>query len=243
MTESAPGQQRAVHSNPVQVRELTELGDLGEVDALFASVWGPGTPVIGVEMLRAFSHAGGYVCGAYLHGEIAGASVGFLGQHAGRLSLHSHATGVSPQARGANVGRALKLHQRAWAATRRIELITWTFDPLVRRNAWFNIGRLGARPVEYLVDFYGPMTDAINAGDESDRLLVAWEVSASSPMPATDSIGQARIPTPADIESLRASDPGAARAWRARLRGQLQDPVAQGRVVGFTRAGEYLIED
>ena len=46
----------------------------------------------------------------------------------------------------------------------------------MRRNAWFNIHVLGAEVHEYLVDFYGPIDDAINAGDESDRLLVAWAV-------------------------------------------------------------------
>ena len=56
--------------------------------------------------------------------------------------------------------------------------MTWTFDPLVRRNAYFNTVKLAARPVEYLVDFYGEMTDEINAGQGSDRLLVEWPLLA-----------------------------------------------------------------
>lgn len=225
----------------VTVRQLDQLGELRGIDELFVSVWGPGIPTIGVELLRALSHEGGYVAGAFREETLVGASVGFLGQHHGRLSLHSHATGVSPQARGLNVGRALKLHQRDWAATRGVELITWTFDPLVRRNAWFNIGRLGALPVDYLVDFYGPMSDAINAGDASDRLLMAWEVSPTPPItrPADDDC--LLIPTPEDIESLRITDPVAARTWRLRLREELLDPVSRQRVVGFTREGDYVI--
>ena len=225
----------------VTVRQLDQLDDLRGIDELFVSVWGPGIPTFGVELLRALSHEGGYVAGAFREGTLVGASVGFLGQHHGRLSLHSHATGVSPQARGLNVGRALKRHQRDWAATRGVELITWTFDPLVRRNAWFNIGRLGARPVDYLVDFYGPMSDAINAGDASDRLLMAWEVSPTPPIarPADDDC--LLIPTPEDIESLRITDPVAARTWRLRLREELLDPVSRQRVVGFTREGEYVV--
>jgi predicted GNAT superfamily acetyltransferase len=225
----------------ISVRALDRLDDLATVDGLFVSVWGPGTPALGVELLRALSHEGGYVAGAFRQGELVGASVGFLGQHSGRLSLHSHATGVSRHARGLNVGRALKLHQRDWAATRGVEVITWTFDPLVRRNAWFNIGRLGARPVEYLVDFYGPMSDSINAGDASDRLLMAWEVSPTTLVapPAEDDC--LLIPTPEDIESLRSTDPIAARTWRLRLREELLDTVTQGRVVGFTREGSYVI--
>lgn len=225
----------------VVVRHLDQLDELREIDPLFGTVWGPGIPALGVELLRALSHEGGYVAGAFREEALVGASVGFLGQHHGRLSLHSHATGVSPRARGLNVGRALKLHQREWAAERGVELITWTFDPLVRRNAWFNIGRLGARPVDYLVDFYGPMSDAINAGDASDRLLMAWEVSPPALVsPAVDN-DHRLIPTPEDIESLRITDPVAARTWRLRLREALLDPVSRQRVVGFTREGDYVI--
>ena len=56
--------------------------------------------------------------------------------------------------------------------------MTWTFDPLVRRNAYFNTVKLAARPVNYLVDFYGEMTDEINTGQGSDRLLVQWPLLA-----------------------------------------------------------------
>jgi len=226
----------------LQVRLLEEVADLSDVDDLFVQVWGRGVPVLGVELMRAISHAGGYICGAYLDGRMVGASAAFLGRHGSRLALHSHATGVSPSARGLQVGRALKLHQRDWAREQGVEVITWTFDPLVRRNAWFNLARLGARPVEYLIDFYGPMSDAINAGDETDRLLLAWEVneSAAAPEPIPHE-GLLRIPTPADIESMRYDDPAAARQWRQQLRAALHDPVQQHRVVGFTSEGDYLV--
>jgi predicted GNAT superfamily acetyltransferase len=225
----------------LQIRPLHEVAELQAIDDLFEQVWGSGVPMLGVELLRALSHAGGYVCGAFLDGVLVGASVAFLGRYDGRLDLHSHATGVSPTARGAHVGRALKLHQRQWALQQGIEQITWTFDPLVRRNAWFNIARLGARPAEYLVDFYGPMSDAINAGDESDRLLVAWDLTVTAPEVTFDPQVHARISTPEDIETLRRSDPVAARQWRADVREQLRGPVDDRLVVGFTRDGDYLV--
>ena len=227
----------------VEVRALEQLTELRAVDALFESVWGVGIPTLGAEFLRSLSHEGGYVTGAFLRGQLVGASVGFRGIHHNRLSLHSHVTGVSPQARGAHVGTALKLHQRDWALAHGIEVVTWTFDPLVRRNAWFNIGRLGARPVEYLVNFYGPMCDSINAGDESDRLLMAWDVALPLPTEALENDLHRAIATPSDIESLRGTDPAAARQWRMRLREDLSEPVAKGQVVGFTREGDYLIRD
>jgi predicted GNAT superfamily acetyltransferase len=84
---------------------------------------------------------------------------------------------VSGQVRGRSVGRALKLHQRAWAIDHGVDHVAWTFDPLVARNAWFNLARLGALPVSYLRNFYGGMHDAINGADESDRLLVRWRLT------------------------------------------------------------------
>ena len=226
--------------NTVEVRELEQLTEFRAVDALYESVWGVGVPTLGVEFLRSLSHEGGYVTGAFLREELVGASVGFRGIHHNSLSLHSHVTGVSPKARGAHVGTALKLHQRDWALAHGMEVVTWTFDPLVRRNAWFNIGRLGARPVEYLVNFYGFMRDSINAGDESDRLLMAWEVALPLPTAEQEKDAHRAIATPADIERLRGTDPAAARQWRMRLREELSEPVAKGQVVGFTREGNYL---
>ena len=77
---------------------------------------------------------------------------------------------------GRHVGFALKLHQRAWCLDRGITLLEWTYDPLVARNAYFNLGKLGARVAEYLPDFYGVMGDGINRYDESDRILVHWSL-------------------------------------------------------------------
>jgi predicted GNAT superfamily acetyltransferase len=86
-------------------------------------------------------------------------------------------SGVSSAAQGRGAGYALKLHQRAWAITHGIERVTWTFDPLVRRNARFNLTKLGATAVAYHDNFYGAMHDGVNRDDESDRCSASWEVS------------------------------------------------------------------
>jgi hypothetical protein len=49
------------------------------------------------------------------------------------------------------------------------------------------------------------------------------------------------VRTPEDIEALRRSDPAQARAWRRRMRDDLLEVARQGRVVGFSRDGDYLI--
>ena len=226
---------------PVQIRTLTTLPALETVNDVFAEVWGEGAPRLPLDLLRAMSHADGYVAGAFDGDRMVGASFGFLALHHGELSLHSHVTGVVSAARGLHVGTALKEHQRDWARERGVAAITWTFDPLVRRNAWFNLGRLGARPVDYLVDFYGDLGDDINAGDESDRLLVRWDVAAPVASDADPPEIGAKVRTPDDIEALRRSDPAQARAWRRRMRDDLLEVARQGRVVGFSREGDYLI--
>ncbi|NED67426.1 GNAT family N-acetyltransferase, partial [Streptomyces sp. SID10244] len=116
----------------------------------------PGNRPVSVDMLRALSHAGNYVAGAYVGDRLAGGSVGFFAAPVGH-TLHSHITGVSRIGRGHNVGHALKMHQREWAVARGLQTITWTFDPLVARNAYFNVAKLGAVPVAYHRDFYGEL--------------------------------------------------------------------------------------
>lgn len=160
----------------VAVRELTELADLERVVALYARIWGrDANPPMTLELLRAFTKAGNYVGGAFDGPVLVGACVGFFHAPA-EDALHSHIAGVAPETAGRSVGFALKLHQRAWALLRGISEIAWTFDPLVSRNAYFNLVKLAAEPVEYLPNFYGAMADSINGLDDSDRLLVRWRL-------------------------------------------------------------------
>ncbi|WP_066368603.1 hypothetical protein [Herbidospora mongoliensis] len=233
----------------VVIRELRDLPEAHAMIDLLLEIWG--RPLITVEFLRALSRAGNYAAGAWDGDRLVGVCVGFHEEPAAR-TLHSHVAGVVPGLTGRGVGTALKLHQRAWALARDIPTIEWTFDPLVGRNAYFNIVRLGALPVEYLTNFYGPMHDAINGTDDTDRLLVRWSLlspravaaCAGTPYdrpPAGPS--SRRVAAPADIEALRAGDPAAAVAWRRRLRDDLEPLMASGgRVVDFDRDLGYLVD-
>ncbi|SNT65225.1 hypothetical protein SAMN05216276_11781, partial [Streptosporangium subroseum] len=74
----------------VRVTELFEIADFTDVFQLFDDIWHPepaNTP-ISVEMMRALSHAGNYVAGAYESDRLVGASVAFLGAPPGQV-LHS----------------------------------------------------------------------------------------------------------------------------------------------------------
>lgn len=171
---------RAEAAAGIRVRELTELPELAAACELFAEIWQPGPggqPPLHPELLRALTKAGNYASGAYdvATGELIGACTGFFGPPS-QAALHSHITGVRPAGLGRAVGFALKVHQRAWCLRRRTPVMHWTFDPLIRRNAYFNLVKLGARPTEYLPNFYGAMNDSINGATETDRMLVHWDL-------------------------------------------------------------------
>jgi predicted GNAT superfamily acetyltransferase len=227
----------------LEIRLLETAHDMAPIVVLFQQVWGSVMPLVGVELLRAIGHGGGYVAGAFDSGNIVGASFGFLARHDGEAALHSHVTGILPGVQRSGVGRAMKNHQRAWAAEQGLKWVTWTFDPLVRRNAWFNLEVLRAHVAEYLVDFYGPISDAVNARDESDRLMVAWPTDPTVTIAETVADTDAtEVPTPEDIVVIRRTDPAAARDWRLRVREDLGERMKRGGVVtGFTRAGAYIV--
>lgn len=267
--DRSAGQKSPTAADGLAVREVHDMADLAEVCELIDAIWrpAPGATPISLELMRALSHAGNYVAAAYQNGQLAGTSIAFLSDPPG-TSLHSHITGALGS-RG--VGLALKLHQRQWALDRGLSRITWTYDPLIRRNAHFNLTKLAAMPEEYLPSFYGDMSDAINSGDETDRVLAVWRLSdppavaAASgiphrvePPPAAGYalrdedgkpvIGSTRAPfllvqTPADAERLRQDDPGAAKAWRLAMREVLSKLLADGaHVIGFHNKASYVVE-
>jgi predicted GNAT superfamily acetyltransferase len=174
------------------ITELSELADLRQLADLFAAVWGRGgEPPITSDVLKALAHSENYIAGAFVDGRLIGGLVGWLGgTPTARLHLHSHILGVLPDSEARGLGFALKQHQRRWCLERGVKIAEWTTDPLVRRNAYFNLAKLGADAPQYLVDFYGEMRDGINTGEESDRLLIRWhldgrkaEAAAAGPPP------------------------------------------------------------
>jgi predicted GNAT superfamily acetyltransferase len=211
-----------------RVRCLSGPDELLEATRLLGEVWGsPEHPPVSTPLLSALVIGGSYVGGAYDGDRLVGACVGLF--HAPEQgTLHSHIAGVARDVAGRGIGRALKEHQRAWALERGLREIVWTFDPLIARNAHFNLVTLGARATEYLPDLFGPGTD---------RLLVRWPLAPAAPGGPT----HARVAVPADVEALRRTDPAAARRWRAEVRERLTGLLADGgRIEGFAD-GAYLV--
>jgi predicted GNAT superfamily acetyltransferase len=182
------------------IRELVETEDLSELAGLLAVVWGrPGEAPINSDILKALAHSENYVAGGYIDNRLAGGLVGWFGgvpPH--ELHLHSHILGVLPGSETHGLGFELKQHQRRWCLSREVKVVEWTTDPLVRRNAYFNLTKLGAHAREYLVNVYGEMSDRINAGEESDRLLISWRLDS----PSAEAAATGRGPLP-QIDELR----------------------------------------
>jgi predicted GNAT superfamily acetyltransferase len=210
----------------VRIEDLHDHAAMRPVSALLDRVWGRSegaSSIMAPEALTALAHAGGQVSAAYEQerqgqgqGRPVGASAAFVGlTEDGEVFLHSHVTGVLPGHGGRGIGRALKWHQRAWCLERGIDHVRWTFDPLVRRNAAFNLVVLGARAVAFREDVYGRMDDALNAGVPTDRLVVDWELTAAR----VGAAAAGRLAAP-DLDGLRRA--GA----RALLRvGDADEPV------------------
>lgn len=163
-----------------QVRDAPECRIVLDV---LNTVWGASEPeVLDLGFMVALAHAGNLVVRADLPqangGRPVGGAVGFSGPPG--APFHSHIVGVSPDLHGRGVGRAIKLYQRAWCLDRGMRTMAWTYDPLVARNAYFNLHRLGVRAVGYHQDFYGVMRDSINAGQRSDRMVVHWDLTEVS---------------------------------------------------------------
>lgn len=233
------------------------VADLGE------QVWGPGGTFAPNE-LRALTYSGNPVHLAVdeRDGAAVGFAVGFIGW-APELHVHSHQTGVVPSHRRRRIGFALKLAQRSTCLAQGLDQMRWTFDPLVRRNVAFNLNALGARAVAFHPDFYGVMTDSINASDATDRLEARWDLARPLPPAAetptaaeqaaalqnrdgwpvltADPEPNAVLEIPADYEKIRTQEPERARAWRLAVRTVLAAAYGNGLWIGSVDDGGYRL--
>ena len=248
--------------------EIRTLGTLEEADAVLdvlRKTWGP-EPALPRELIRAFQASGTPPIGAFHEGRLVGYVLGFLGTDDGGIHLHSHMLAVLPEHRSTGVGRALKLAQRASALSVGVRTVRWTFDPLIARNAYFNLTKLGAVADRFHRHFYGDMGDALNRGDRSDRLEVRWDLDrdpAQSPetdVPEADVVlarqgdddrpkpvevdepgRSARVEIPSDYERLKERDPELAAQWRDATARALEACFEAGLIAtSFVRPADYV---
>ena len=233
-------------SNSIQVRELDNLQDQDLSRKIFDITWSMDTGTeITPNLLQAMVHSGSYLSGAFVDKKIVGAAFAFPATNSG-LHLHSHMTAVLPEFRDKGVGYALKIDQWSWAKKKNYSHLSWTFDPLVRRNAKLNIVKLGVDISSYYPNFYGAMPDALNAGDESDRLMVSWRTDINAPK-ARELIthpkpGDILIEIPEDIVAIRSKNQSESMKWRRQVRDQFLAAFEKnGKVIGFSANNEYVV--
>jgi len=225
----------------LRISQVSSVEEMESVSAFLCKVWAGGPEVVPFDLGLAVLHVGAYCSAAYDGENMVAASFGFRGVYNGKDILHSHVTGsFRPGA-----GYELKQHQFNWAVRQGLAGITWSFDPLVRRNCVFNFEKLGARAIEYLPNFYGTMTDEINAGDDSDRLFVYWDLAGSSSPEAnsaeTISPKAISVEIPEDIETLRRTDLAEAKLWRSKTRETLDPLMAQGWTISRMKDRSHLL--
>jgi predicted GNAT superfamily acetyltransferase len=227
---------RAASAAGVELRPIRTIEDANRVAGVAVATWGEEQPVAR-EMVRALAESGNVPFGAYVGAELIGFVLGWAGvDETEGLHVHSHMLAALPDRRHRGVGYALKLAQRAQALDQGIERVRWTFDPLVARNAYFNLHKLGAVVDRFERAFYGEMTDALNRGDRSDRFVVRWDLrdepgsrlravpghstllrrgNDEAPLRIADGPGDTAIlEIPPEHAELRSTRPEVARAWR-----------------------------
>jgi len=156
--------------------------ELTSIEELQRAVWpGSETDVVPAHVFTAAIHNGGLVIGAYENKQLIGFVFGFPGIEStpdGPRAKHcSHMMGIMPGYRDSGVGFMLKRAQWQMIRHQGLDHVTWTYDPLLSRNAYLNISKLGAVCNTYRESEYGDMRDGLNAGLPSDRFQVDWWIN------------------------------------------------------------------
>ncbi|XWX05246.1 GNAT family N-acetyltransferase [Aggregatilineales bacterium SYSU G02658] len=235
---------------PVEIRALRTPDELQQAVELQKIYWGSDmSDIVPLHMLLSMANYGGHVFGAFVDGKLVGLLMGFLGAKitpADRtpardaLLVMSKRMVVLPEYRNYKIGEHLKQAQRQFALDHGVPLVTWTFDPLIARNAYLNLHKLGAVGQAYQMDFFG--VDAANPTLSGDRLVANWwvahpHVADRSAREHADGVcvgaveaGQPRflgvslgapallLEIPPDVQALEKSDAPLAGAWRAYAR-------------------------
>lgn len=232
-----------------KIRPLANRDECEACVELQQNIWGRDfVDVVPATILMVSQRIGGVASGAF---DPSGQLVGFVFGISGirdRVGVHwSDMLAVRPHARRRGLGRRLKLHQREVLLAAGVKKVYWSFDPLVARNARFNLETLGASPVEYVPDMYGNTASVLHQGLDTDRLVVEWHLTepgvertlAGEPkyLPKAALTGPVvpihptridttplprvpwvRLELPADIEQLKTTALESARHWQLGLR-------------------------
>ena len=251
----------------VEIRPLETRLELDACIALQQETWGEAfADLVPPSLLKVVQRIGGIAAGAFdRDGTLLGFVYGMTGVERGRLVHWSDMLAVHPDARNSGIGRRLKEYQRSAVRELGVDVIYWTFDPLVARNAHLNFNRFGVHATEYVADMYGATASALHGGLPTDRLVVAWPTRddaiasriaearhllesddcADAPVatqPWVESTAGAsilphcvRVEVPADAEAMILAGDAAALRWRLDVRRALQWGLSAAYVISAFR--------
>jgi predicted GNAT superfamily acetyltransferase len=268
---ASPGFPSAVadQARPVTIRRVTTQAEYEECIRIQRDTWGRQfTETVPATILRVSQEVGGITAAAFdADGEMLGFVFGMTGIRNGELAHWSDMLAVRADVRNLGLGKRLKQYQRELLLEIGVHTMYWTYDPLVARNAYLNLEQLGARPVEYRLNYYGDDTGSVmHTALGTDRFIVAWKLDEPARPPRTHDdwldvpiiasdrnavlpeAARVRIAIPNDIFAVVDSDSHAATAWREVTRAALVTYLDRGYVVaGFMRSNElspptYLLQ-
>jgi len=230
------------------IRECTTIEEFDRCVALQREAFGlPDLEISPRRHLIVSHQAGGWTLGAFVADRMVGFVHHLAAVRGDEIFGYSHVMAVAKDYQNKGVGARLKWAQREKALREGRKLIKWTWDPMLARNAHFNLNRLGAIVQAYLDNFYGVDygTDE-RLGLPSDRLSATWNIDSArvhafakgieSPF-AGKRVGDIAIP--ADWNGLLKRDVQRAREEQTRVREEFHRAFANQLVcAGFERGDE-----
>lgn len=241
-----------VADEPVVVA-LRSQSDLAEASELYRRVFGYVDPAtaINTRLLGSMVRYGGVALGAREgSGRMIAFGYGWTGLDHGRPFHYSQAVVIDPAWQSRGLGRRIKLAQRDLVLAEGITEMRWSFDPMLGRNAHFNLDVLGAVGHETVSGLFGP---------GEDRLVVGWDLTGGRfGLPASIP-GLAAEEVPADAEpgdlvevaprrwvqvvpAIRRPDPELGASVTAALMADHRVPVSARRI-DADRTGYLLVPD
>lgn len=240
----------------IEVRECLSVKDFDACIALQREVFGlPDLEISPRRHLIVSRRAGGWTLGAFDEDELVGFVHQMVAVRAGlEIIGYSHMMAVRREYQNRGLGAFLKWMQRHKSINEGKSFITWTWDPMQARNAYFNLNRLGVVVRAYGANFYGTDYSTSHAHDpsqapgiDSDRLFADWHLL--SPRVVAISEGREPVPLgspaktikiPPDWYGLVQSDPERAKREQLRVRREFEEAFKEGLIcAAFERDGEH----
>ncbi len=229
------------HRVALRIERVTSLAQCDVCRGLAEQVWGDGA-ACSVPQMIVHAQYGGVILLAYDERNPVGFLFSFPALYKGELVLWSHETGVLSDYLHQGIGYQLKRRQRQLAAEMGYRKIAWTYDPLISRNAYFNLIKLGAKVDAYKVNAYGTdANDLINQGIESDRFIAVWSVHEQALAQSQTAVPEIVLTSavPHDFTSLLSHQPTTAKRLREEFRSVALQAFAEGlRPTVFVRTSE-----